>query len=180
MNRATLHPLLAIVVLLFATTVLVISLVSASMSKVSLRTGPTSSRVIRFSNVIVPGHILYPFTVLRDKVVLSFMNTADQCKEMLDLAGERLVQTKQLLELKDTQTALETMVKGQQYIREAVFQCQENKLTLQYRQDILKTIEQYHQQLQLMKPLYQDNDRAVVDQLLTENGALAQQLGFNE
>jgi hypothetical protein len=175
-NRATLHPLIAVLALTFATVVLAVSLMSASVSN-SLRDPTSSSRVIRFSSRIVPGHILYPLTVLRDKFTLSLMTTADQCLEMLDIAKERLSQAEQLIELKDTQTALETIIKGQRYIADAADQCQRHQLTPQYRQSILLTIDLYQEQLREMKQYYLDNDRAVIDQLMSENEALSRQLG---
>jgi hypothetical protein len=179
MIRTSPHPLLVLFSGLFAFAVLGISLMSASVGSFALRESPASSRKIRFSSEIVPGHILYPLTVIRDKVSLVLMNTAQQCQERLELAKERLNQAKHLLELDDRQLALETMVKGQRYITEASEQCQQNNLPLQYRENIRATIQLYQQTLQSMKPDYSDTDRAKIDQLLLQNDALLLQLGKN-
>lgn len=179
MIRTSPHPLLVLFSGLFAFGVLGVSLMSASVGSFALRESPASTRKIRFSSEIVPGHILYPLTVIRDKVSLVLMNTAQQCQERLELAKERLSQAQHLLELEDRQVALETMVKGQRYITEASEQCQQNNLPPQYRESIRSTIQLYQQTLLNMKLDYSDTDRALIDKLLSENDALLLQLGKN-
>lgn len=172
MTRTAPNPLLMAFLLMFAFGVLGISLISASIANSPLNNTPFSSRKISLSSRIVPGNILYPFKVVRDKVALWMMDTADQCLERLSLASERLSQAEHLIEQGDTELALETMVKGQRYISEAASQCQQNKLSIQYQDSIKATIDEYQRELQDMKQYYSDTDRAVIDQLITQNNAL--------
>lgn len=104
------------------------------------------------------------------------MTTADQCRERLALASERLSQAGHLLELGDTHLALETVVKGQKYLADAADQCDKNKLSLQYQDSVREVIREYAEKIQDMKQYYPDTDRAVLDQIVTENKALLSKL----
>ncbi|MEO8581467.1 MAG: DUF5667 domain-containing protein [Patescibacteria group bacterium] len=172
MTKTAPNPVLMSLLLVFAFSVLGVSLISASIGNSALTDTPFSSRKIRFSSQNLPGTIFYPFTVVRDKVALLLMSTADQCLQRLQLASQRLSQAGHLIELGDTELALETMVKGQRYITEATSQCQQNQLSIQYQESVRTTITQYQQKLQEMKQFYPDTDRAVIDQLISENNAL--------
>lgn len=173
------NPILMAFLLVFAFGILGISLMSASLNHTPLSDTPFSSRKINFTLQAVPGSILFPLKVVRDKATLMLMNTADQCLQRLQLANERLSQASHLIEQGDTQLALETIVKGQRYISEATDQCQQNQLSIQYKESIRDTIHKYQKSLQEMKQFYPDTDRAVLDRLISENNALLLHLGEN-
>lgn len=176
MHKSVVSPLLIFVSMFFAFCVLGISLYSASIASHIGNDLTSSSRVMRFSAQIVPGHILYPFTVVKDKVALLFMDSADQCKERLELARQRLDQASHLIELGDTQVALETIIKGQKYVAEAAAQCQHSKLSSYYKTQVIETINIYTVKLLEMKQYYSDTDRAVIDQTLSQLDAISMQL----
>jgi hypothetical protein len=176
MTKTAVNPFLIAVCLIFAFGVLGVSLLSASRANSSLR-DLTSARRLRLSTKILPGSILYPFVVVRDKLALVLMTTADQCQERLELARERLSQSRNLLDLGETQLALETAIKGQHYLADAADQCNKEALPDQYRENVRVVIEEYDRRLSDMKQYYPDTDRAVIDQLLAANSALLTKMG---
>jgi hypothetical protein len=171
------NPILMAVLLVFAFGVLGISLISASLAHSPLGDSAFSTRRITFSSQIVPGNVLYPFKVAKDKIALWLMDSADQCLERLQLANERLSQAEHLIEQGEMEIALETLVKGQRYVAEAAIQCQQNNLSISYQESVRETIHKYQTKLQDMKQHYSDTDRAVIDQLISENNALLLHLG---
>lgn len=176
MTKTEVNPLVIAFSLVFAFSVLGASLYSASRASSSLR-DLSSSRRIRLSTDILPGSILYPFAVVRDKLALVLMTTADQCQGRLELAKERLSQAQNLLDLGETELALETAIKGQRYLADAAEQCDKNDLPMIYRENIRVVAEEYDTKLTQMKQHYPDIDRAVIDQLLAANAVLLTQMG---
>ncbi len=179
MTKTSSNPIIVTFCLVFAFFVLGVSIMSASIASSSLDDTPFSSRKLRFSAQIMPGNVLFPFVVIKDKASLLLMDTSQQCLQRLNLALERLDQAKRISELGDQRLALQTMIKGQRYLSEATTQCQQSNLDQKYKDGIIKVVEQYQQQLTEIKPRYADTDRAILDQLMSENEALQTHLGKN-
>lgn len=128
--------------------VLGISLVKASdtISESSASTGTT------WNGHVIPGHILYPVQVIRDKVSLMTMDEEHQCEFQVDLAQQRLEATKLLLEEKEYDRAVQTFYKGVLYLASALETSKQHPdLTTEYQaaRDQLVVYQQFlHQQKQ--------------------------------
>lgn len=163
--------------LIFACMVLSISLVSASSATNQINELPNSSREIKFTQQIIPGHALYPLVVMKDKIRLTMLDVTDQCLERVILASDRLDQALMLINNGDTSVAIETLRKGQKYLAEASRQCQDENLPEEYKAHIIEITKQYREALLFHKGSFSDHQRVVVDQLIAENEAMLSHLG---
>ena len=168
-----------VIALLLGTTILTVSLVQASASSLTQDQTTNSTKHLRFDDQVIPGHILYPLTVLQDKVQLKMLSPEEQCQKEMEIARQRLLSAKLLLEAGNTQLALITYAKGHNYLGQSA-------LTIQSLPDTdssLKT--DLHQHLLLYqkftdqhKDQFADHQKVMLDQLLAENEAISTHLGF--
>jgi len=164
-----------VISIFFAFGVLTTSLVSAS-TPYSLGTLP-SVPTIRFSGGVMPGHILYPFRVAREKIYIVFAPGASKCLQRVGIAGQRLQAARELLQLEHTSLAFKTLLKGHQYLAESVYQFQEEKLDSSLKVSLHDALESYRTTVIEKKPQFSEKEQAVLDKLLAENEALQTHLG---
>lgn len=149
----------------FGALILLISLLSAS--RVSISGSLRFSEELRIRGEILPGHVLYPFMAISERFELVTTARSQQCDKRLGLAKTRREQAVKLLEINEPHSALETIVKSQSYVANAEDYCRDVN-----HQGFIDEVQIQMQLFQQVKNRYGDEDRAIIDRLVTSHQAL--------
>ena len=160
--------------ILIAGVILVVSLAS------SIRGGSVSPREyldanLLFSSHVMPGHILYPFLVFRDKYQLFEASSDEQFAARVSLSSIRLEYAKGLLEAGAKDLSISTLKKSQHYAfssQKFIHNSQEKKFLAEMMKKMQDFIEDH-------KDEYTDEQKALLDNMFTENHYLLLQLEEN-
>ncbi len=138
-----------------------------------------SSRLRELTTLpFLPDHPIYPVLMVRDRVSLFFLSPSKKTERKLELADKRLESAQLLLQKKRSALALTTVSKAEKYVLSASLDVGKSSgpASTADRNEIQKKIATHAVQLELMKPHFSDEQRAVIDRLLSELSVVQQQL----
>lgn len=151
----------------------------ASYSSESMSSPTPSSFQHRLGGEIMPGHVMYPLTVVADHTELLFESESEKMVSMVRLSQERLEMAEGLFALKQHSTAILTLTKGQRYLLtviEQLPQLEDPVLRSALTSNTLKTLETYQTTFHTHKFDVSDAERVSLDELLEENRVLQEKI----
>ncbi len=168
---------LATVGFLFGCVIVGTSLVHASEVYSADKISSTPQQVA-VHEPILPGHVLYPATVLSHKLKVLVSSPEDKPFRELAISRQRLKDSVQLIEMDKNGLATQTLWKGHHYIALVISHYPTDSMNEHLRQEVLVVLTEYQDVLLEYKNFFSDNQKSVLDQLLAENEVLIKQLAL--
>jgi hypothetical protein len=167
--------LLSLLGFLFGSSILVISLFSAT--QVSSNGGQAASESkLYFSQQILPDHVLYKAVMAVDRLQLETASPQEQIYMRLEYANRRLEYSKALIDKKNENLALTTLFKSEQYLNQAALDSLKENIPDSVRERVAKAVDYHTKELEAMAPDLTDANRSQVDRLIKEHGTLSASL----
>lgn len=118
----------------------------------------------------IPDNPLYPVRMIGDQIQILFTSEDQKPMVKLELASERLTSAKILLSHKRTSLALTTLTKSTKYVLSAAGDAGQlsPQSSSQIRGEVRNSITIQIQELSRLKPLFSDEQKPIVDRLLSE------------
>ncbi len=159
--------------LVVATTILTASLFSATQVA-STGPGASTEQKLYFSQEILPDHVFYKAFMVMDRLQLETAPEYERIFMQVEYAHRRLGYAQELLDKQETELAITTLTKGEQYLHHAVTEANELNVGVSVRERLKKAVLFHSKKLEEIKqnPLLTDADRAVIDQILNEHQLL--------
>lgn len=153
--------------LLFGCGIMGVSLVNASEVFPSSTETDTKISRLDITQPILPGHPLYPFTVVSDKYAVLVATEEQKPERHLQLARERLEDSLQLIEMQQTELAAQTLVKGQKYLIHSVEEKDVPNQSVKFQ--AIETFKEYQTTIETHKDEFSDPQKVLLDQIYAEN-----------
>ncbi len=168
---------LPVLMLLFGSLVLAISLLTANRTSAGDRTR-LMSRKVYFSRTILPDNVLYPFVMAGDRVKLETAGFEEQILLRVEYADRRYQYAEQLIEKDQAPLALTTLTKSQKYLFAAGHEVLKDPALVDPETTIFvqKAFEHSLVRLTEIKQNYADQDAQMIDDLHRETTAIYQKL----
>lgn len=167
--------LLSLLGLVFGSSVLLISLFSAT--QVSSTGGQAASESkLYFSHQILPDHSLYKVVMAMDRLQLETATPQEQIFMKVEYANRRLDYAKALLSKNEEELALTTLLKAQNYLNQAATDALKEDISPSIRERVAKAVIYHSNELKAVAPQLTDANRAQLDPILTEHDNLVTQL----
>jgi hypothetical protein len=153
---------------LFGSSILVISLFSATQVSSTGGTAASESKLY-FSQDILPDHSFYKVMMAIDRLQLETASSQEQIFMRVEYANRRLDYAKALLEKDKEDLAITTLLKSQQYLHQAVQDSLVADVPHSVKERISKAVTYHTQELLQIAPDLTDANRAQLDRIVKEH-----------
>jgi flagellin-specific chaperone FliS len=153
---------------LFGSSILVISLFSATQVSSTGGTAASESKLY-FSQEILPDHSFYKVMMAMDRLQLETASPQEQIFMRVEYANRRLDYAKALLEKDKEDLAFTTLLKSQQYLHQAVQNALAADVPNSVKERVSKAVAYHTQELRQMAPGLTDANRAQLDRIVKEH-----------
>lgn len=170
--------------IIFAAFILLVSLQSASKSKLIGNTNLVRNKFY-IAKEILPDHSLYPLLMIADRMRLELADSEQRVYLLISYANRRFFYTKKLLIKNNQDLALVTLSKASKYMNSALIESTDllKNSGVNKKQEyqvlaffVLENFYTYENFIIEHKVQFGDEERAVIDALFSESLALANQL----
>lgn len=143
-------------------------MLSSDTLGITSRKGEEAEYILPYPGNVLPGHLLYPFKMLRDRLWLSLTtNTLRKSEMALMLADKRLSTAKALIESGKIDSGIETATKAEKYLEMAVnlrkTASDKGADTLKISERLETAAAKHEQTLLKLKTIVPDGGKSVID-----------------
>lgn len=165
--------------LVLASGILFVSL-SAGNSRMLAQHGnyESSQRQFYVSQTILPDHVAYPMLMAFDKAKLITSGPEKQLLLEVEYGQRRLEYAQELLKRENATLALTTLTKAQKYLIQAGTTAHQPEVSPETKQTVLDNLQQFNQQLQLLRSGFSDEEWSVVERHAQELRVIQEQLSI--
>lgn len=134
-----------------------------------------SHRQVYFDQIL-PDHVAYPMLMALDRLRLESASDTDQVYLNVEYGQRRFEYTVELLDKDRPGLALTTLTKAMKYQMHAAQLTIDGDMPSSVRQFVSQAIAYQLKQVAAIKGRFSDQDRAIIDQLISEGQAVRQHL----
>lgn len=149
---------------------------SASVQIASADSVSATQKRLYFDKEVLPDHVFYPVLMAIDKSRLEAAQPVERIYLQIEYANRRLYYTQELLEQEKSALAHTTLTKAEKYMLQAGRDLLETSVPPETKEFGLRALQIHYRETARLKSQFSDADRAVLDQILSEQAQLIEQL----